>query len=233
MGPGILWRGGAGRASKGYAVLMLYEHLGARPRIHDTAVVAPTAVVSGDVEIGPHCQVLHGAVITAEGGPIRLGEHVIVMENALIRATAANAARIGAHTLVGTLASVAGATVGNEVFFASGARIFNGAVVGDNCEVRVNAIVHRRAVLPAGTVVPIGWVAVGDPVRLLSPDREAEIAEAQPELDFPGHVFGVDRDTPDLMVQLTERYGSSLARHATDREVSRDGEIGPGGDARR
>ncbi|PJI51356.1 hypothetical protein CTI14_62035 [Methylobacterium radiotolerans] len=25
---------------------MLYEHLGARPRIHDTAVVAPTAVIS-------------------------------------------------------------------------------------------------------------------------------------------------------------------------------------------
>ena len=139
---------------------MLYEHLGARPRIHDTAVVAPTAVISGDVELGPGCQVLHGAVITAEGGPITLGAHVIVMENALIRATAANAVHIGAHTLVGTLASIAGATVGEEVFFASGARVFNGALVGDRCEVRVNAIVHRRAVLPSGTVVPIGWAAI-------------------------------------------------------------------------
>ena len=81
---------------------MIYEHLGARPRIHDTAVVAPTAVISGDVEIGQDCQVLHGAVITAEGGPITLGEHVIVMENALIRATAADAVHIGDHTLVDT-----------------------------------------------------------------------------------------------------------------------------------
>ncbi|MGL3149628.1 gamma carbonic anhydrase family protein [Microbacterium sp. A82] len=195
---------------------MLYEHLGARPRIHDTAVIAPTAVISGDVEIGPGCQVLHGAVITAEGGAIRLGEHVIVMENSLIRATAANAVHIGDHTLVGTLASIAGATVGEEVFFASGARIFNGAIIGPRCEVRVNAIVQRRAVLPEGTVVPIGWVAAGDPLQLFSPDQAEEIAEAQPELDFPGHVFGVDRDTPDLMVQLTERYASSLARHADD-----------------
>lgn len=195
---------------------MLYEHLGARPRIHDTAVIAPTAVISGDVEIGPGCQVLHGAIITAEGGPITLGEHVIVMENALIRATAADALRIGSHTLVGTFASIAGATIGEEVFFASGARVFNGAIVGPRCEVRVNAIVQRRAVLPEGTVVPIGWIAVGDPVQLFSPDQADEIAEAQPELDFPGHVFGVDRDTPDLMVQLTERYGSSLARHAED-----------------
>lgn len=201
---------------------MLYEHLGARPRIHDTAVIAPTAVVSGDVQIGAGCQVLHGAVITAEGGPITLGEHVIVMENALVRATAANAVHIGDHTLVGTLASIAGATVGEEVFLASGARVFNGALVGSRCEVRVNAIVHRRARLPEGTVVPIGWVAVGDPVQLLSPDRADEIAAAQPDLDFPGHVFGVDRDTPDLMVQLTERYGSSLARHAHDTLISGD-----------
>ena len=198
---------------------MLYEHLGARPRIHDTAVVAPTAVISGDVEIGPNCQVLHGAVITAEGGPIRLGEHVIVMENALIRATAANAVHIGDHTLVGTLASIAGATIGEEVFFASGSRVFNGALVGDRCEVRVNAIIQRRAVVPQGTVIPIGWVAAGDPLQLFSPDQADEIAAAQPELDFPGHVFGVDRDTPDLMVQLTERYGSSLARHAGDIQV--------------
>lgn len=195
---------------------MLYEHLGARPRIHDTAVIAPTAVISGDVEIGPECHVLHGAVITAEGGPIRIGANVIVMENALLRATAADAVHIGAHSLIGTLASVAGADIGEEVFLASGARVFNGARIAHRCEVRVNAIVHRRAVLPEGTVVPIGWVAVGNPVQLLSPDRAEEIAEAQPELDFPGYAFGVDRDTPDLMVQLTERYGSSLARHRDD-----------------
>jgi len=195
---------------------MLYEHLGARPRIDDTAVVAPTAVISGDVEIGPDCHVLHGAVITAEGGPITLGANVIVMENALLRATAVDAVHIGAHTLIGTLASVAGASIGEQVFLASGARVFNGARIADRCEVRVNAIVHRRAALPEGAVVPIGWVAVGDPVQLLSPDQADAIAEAQPELDFPGHVFGVDRDTPDLMVQLTERYGSSLARHKDD-----------------
>ena len=198
---------------------MLYEHLGARPRIDDSAVIAPTAVISGDVRIGPGCQVLHGAVITAEGSSITLGEHVIVMENALIRATAANAVHIGDHTLVGTLASIAGAAVGDEVFLASGARVFNGSIVGRRCEIRVNAIVTRRAVLPEGTVVPIGWVAAGDPVELFSPDQAEAIADAQPELDFPGHVFGVDRDTPDLMVQLTERYATSLARHADDQAV--------------
>ena len=68
-------------------------------------------------------------------------------------------------------------------------------------------------------MVPIGWIAVGDPAVLLSSEHDAEISAAQPELDFPGYVFGVDRNTPDLMVQLTERYGQSLARHADDQRI--------------
>jgi len=196
-----------------------FEHLDARPRIDPTAVIAETAVVSGDVTIGPECQILHGAVITAEGGPITLGAHVIVMENAVIRASSADPVHIGDHTLVGPGATVSGATIGEEVFLATGTRVFNGAHVGDRCEVRINATVHLRTTLPPETVVPIGWVAVGEPFALYSPDRHEEIWAAQQELDFLGYVFGIDRETPDLMVQLTERYGRSLARHRGDTRI--------------
>lgn len=198
---------------------MRFEHLGAQPRIHPDAVVAATAVISGDVEIGADCQILHGAVITAEGGAITLGENVIVMENALIRATATNPVHIADHVLVGPMASISGAVVEEEVFLATGTRVFNGARIGARSEVRINAVVHLRTTLLADSTVPIGWVAVGDPVQVLPPDRHEEIWAAQRELDFPGYVFGLDRETPDLMVQLTERYGRSLARHADDRRL--------------
>jgi carbonic anhydrase/acetyltransferase-like protein (isoleucine patch superfamily) len=193
-----------------------FEHLGVRPRVHSSAVIASTAVVSGDVSIGPDCQVLHGAVITAEGGPVTLGAHVILMENAVIRATATNAVHIGDHVLIGPMASVSGATVEDEVFLATGTRLFNGARIGARSEVRINAVVHLRTELPPESVVPIGWIAVGDPVQILPPEQHEQIWAAQRELDFPGYVFGLDRNTPDLMVQLTERYGRSLARHADD-----------------
>ena len=198
---------------------MQFEHLGARPRVHPGAVVAPTAVISGDVTIGEGCQVLHGAVLTAEGGPITLGDSVIVMENALIRASAAHPVHIGSHVLVGPTASLSGATVADEVFLATGTRVFNGARIGQRSEVRIGAIVHLRTDLPPESVVPIGWVAVGDPAQMLSPDRHEEIWALQKDLDFPGYVFGLDRETPDLMIQLTERYGAALARHAADRRL--------------
>lgn len=195
---------------------MRYQHLGARPEVHPDAVIAPTAVLSGDVTIGPGCQILHGAVITAEGGPITLGAHVIVMENAVIRASVTNPVHIGDHTLIGPMASISGATIEEEAFIATGVRVFNGAHIGARSEVRINAVVHLRTRLPESSVVPIAWVAVGDPAVTLSPDRHDEIWARQQELDFPGYVFGLDRDTPDLMVQLTERYGRGLARHAAD-----------------
>ncbi|MCH6232264.1 gamma carbonic anhydrase family protein [Microbacterium sp. CFH 31415] len=198
---------------------MRFEHLGAQPRIHPDAVIAATAVISGDVEIGADCQVLHGAVITAEGGAITLGTNVIVMENALIRATSTNPVHIADHVLVGPMASVSGAVVEDEVFLATGTRVFNGARIGARSEVRINGVVHLRTTLPAESTVPIGWVAIGDPVQILPPDRHEEIWAAQRELDFPGYVFGLDRETPDLMVQLTERYGRSLARHVDDRRL--------------
>ena len=42
---------------------MLIEHAGKRPSIADSAFVAPTAVVCGDVRIGANSRVLFGAVI--------------------------------------------------------------------------------------------------------------------------------------------------------------------------
>jgi carbonic anhydrase/acetyltransferase-like protein (isoleucine patch superfamily) len=46
---------------------VLIEHEGRRPDVHPSAWVAPTAVVSGDVRLGPGCRVLFGAVITDDG----------------------------------------------------------------------------------------------------------------------------------------------------------------------
>ena len=198
---------------------VILPYRGKSPAIDPTAFIAPSAAVIGDVTIGAGCQVLHGAVLTAEGGPITLDENVIVMENALVRASATHPVHIGSHVLVGPTASISGATVAEEVFVATGTRVFNGARIGRRSEVRINAVVHLRTVLPPESTVPIGWVAVGDPAQMFSPDRHEEIWALQKDLDFPGFVFGLDRATPDLMIQLTERYGAALARHALDRRL--------------
>ena len=55
------------------------------PQVSESAYIAPTAVLAGDVTVGPHSRVLFGAVITAEGGPVEIGRNCVVMENAVVR----------------------------------------------------------------------------------------------------------------------------------------------------
>lgn len=207
---------------------VLFEHRGRQPEVDPSACVAPTAVLSGQVRIGAGCQVLHGAVLTDDGGPVELGESTIVMENAVLRGTRRDATRLGANVLVGPRAYLVGASVDDNCFLATGATVFNGARLGRGCEVRINGLVHLRTVLPPDTLVPLGWVAVGDPPLITSPDRHDAIWAVQRRLDFTGYVWGLP--PPDTaahgvpggqMPEITHRFGRLLAQHAADRLMGR------------
>jgi carbonic anhydrase/acetyltransferase-like protein (isoleucine patch superfamily) len=156
---------------------MLVEHHGHRPVVPDSAYVAPSAVVCGAVVLGERARVLHGAVLTAEDGEVRVGDDVVVMENALVRGRSRHPAVIGDAVLVGPHAHVNGARIEDEVFVATGASLFPGSVAGVGSELRINSVLHVNSRLEERTVVPIGWIAVGDPAELFSPDRHEELWE--------------------------------------------------------
>jgi carbonic anhydrase/acetyltransferase-like protein (isoleucine patch superfamily) len=197
---------------------MLLEHLGKRPRVHETAYIAPTATVCGDVTVGAESRVLFGAVLVAEGGPVTLGRHCIVMEQAVVRGTPRHPARLGDHVLIGPHAHLSGCVVDESVFVATGASVFNGARLGARSEVRINGVVHVNTALAPGATVPIGWVAVGDPAQILPPDEHERIWAIQKTLDFPRTVFGLDRlpEGETLMPEMTRRYGRALGAHRQD-----------------
>lgn len=193
---------------------MLIEHRGVRPSIHVSAYIAPTAVVCGDVTVGPECRILFGAVLTAEGGEVVIGARSIVMEHAVIRGARRHPARIGSDVLIGPHAHLSGCTVENEAFIATGAAIFNGATIGTRAEVRINGVVHVRSRLMPDDSVPIGWIAVGDPATILPPGAHESIAPIQRALDFSRTVFGVDPDASQA--EVTARYGPHLGEHRLD-----------------
>jgi carbonic anhydrase/acetyltransferase-like protein (isoleucine patch superfamily) len=198
---------------------MLIEHQEREPQIHETAYIAPTAVVCGNVSIGAQCHIMFGAAIIAEGGKVTLGDHCIVMENVVIRSSARHTVKIGNHVLIGPRAYLTGCTVADDVFLATGATIFNGARIGTRAEVRINGTVHLKTNVPPDATVPIGWVAVGDPAEMHPPSEHDEIWKVQDPLDFPGTVFGLTRPAPGEtnMPELTRRYARALTKHKNDR----------------
>jgi len=196
---------------------MLIEHRGGVPQVHPSAYVAPTAVICGAVRIGPDARVLFGAVLSAEDGQISVGARSIVMENAVIRGRARHPVGIGDDVLVGPHAHVNGAQVGDGCFLATGVSLFPGCVAGAGSEVRIGGIVQVNTVLPPGTMVPIGWVAVGDPAKIYPPGEHERIWAIQESLDFPGTVYGLARDTP--AAERMSRQSAWFAAHLGDRII--------------
>lgn len=193
---------------------MLFRHRGASPSIDDSAYIAPSAVIVGDVRIAAGVRILHGAVVTAEDGEVTIGENCVVMEHALVRGRAGHPVHIGSSVLIGPHSHVNGSVVDDEAFIATGASLFPGSRIGAGAEVRINGVVHVNTVVPVGAVVPIGWVAVGDPAEILPPEKHDEIWAIQRGLDFGRTVYGVGRDVP--MTELMRRQSDYYGAHADD-----------------
>jgi gamma-carbonic anhydrase len=194
---------------------VLLEHRGKAPAVDPSAYVAPTAVLCGDVRVGPDARVLFGAVVTAEDGRVEIGARCVVMENALVRARASHPVVLGDDVLLGPHAHVNGATIGEGSFIATGASLFPGSRLGRDVEVRIDGVVHVNTSLEDEALVPIGWVAVGDPASILPPGEHEEIWRIQKGLDFPGTVYGLPRSASarERMEKQTAWFGA----HREDR----------------
>jgi carbonic anhydrase/acetyltransferase-like protein (isoleucine patch superfamily) len=108
-------------------------------------------------------------VIEAHGAPVHIGTQCVIRENLNIRSTSGDAVEIGDYVLIGPHSSLKGCTIAAECFLATGVKIYQRARVGRRSEVRVDGVVHVGSVLSLHSLVPIKWVAVGDPAQLFPP----------------------------------------------------------------
>ncbi len=188
-----------------------------RPKLHSSAYVAPSATIAGDVTIDAGCAVLHGAIITAEGAPLRIGSDTVVMENAVIKSSGGSVLQfpctIGSKCIVGPHAYVVGATVADGCFIAAGTKIFNGATLEEGSGVALGGIVHIKSRLGKGQSVPMQHIALGDPAAIYSPDRAQEL---HAQIAFFADVFNVEGGE-GARARAAEAYAKFLRKaHAQD-----------------
>lgn len=200
---------------------MIIKHLGKEPIIDENAYIAPNATVCGEVKIGKNARIMFGVSIIAEGGFIEIGDNCIVLENTVLRSTVNHSLKIGSSVLIGPNAHLVGCTVEDNVFIATGASVFHGAKLSKGSEVRINGVVHIMTTLPENETVPIGWVAVGTPAKILPPDMHDQIWAIQKPLNFPKVVYGVDRkpNGQTIMPEITEMMAKALKSHKEDRII--------------
>ncbi len=195
---------------------MLIKHRGFEPVVDPTAFVAPTAVVVGRVRIGPRSRIMYGAVLDSEGSEIAVGKCTIVCENAVIRATASGDADypvvIGDHVFISPQATLLGCTLEQCCYIATGATVLQGATIRAGAALAVGAFVHAKTVVPAGFFVPPGTIAIGDPVRLYTPDQKEALADAVKSVEFARIAFGAKAPWEDRL----SRYRESTETRSTE-----------------
>ncbi|MES2737470.1 MAG: gamma carbonic anhydrase family protein [Verrucomicrobiota bacterium] len=140
------------------------------PAVHDSAFIAPGAVVIGAVELGAESSVWYTSVLRGDINRIVVGAQSNVQDGSVLHVSDDHPCILGDRVTVGHRAIVHACTVGDEVLVGMGAIILDGAVIG------ARSIIAAGALVTKGKVIPEGSLVVGSParvVRALTPEEQA------------------------------------------------------------
>lgn len=194
---------------------MILPHRGRWPRIHETAFVAPTADIIGDVEIGGQSSVWFKCVIRGDVNSVRIGQRTNVQDLSILHVTRLKSPlQIGDEVTVGHRATLHGCTIGNRVLVGMGAIIMDHSEIGDE------SIVGAGSVVTKGTKVPSRSLVVGVPARIVRSLNEQELGflsqsaanYAADAAEYQGYVHGPVRlgsnnsDLETFPEQLSDGY---------------------------
>lgn len=135
--------------------------------IHDSAFIAPGALVMGDVQLGPESSVWYGAVVRGDMAPIRVGARTNLQDGVIVHVDEGVPCTVGERVGVGHRAILHGCTVEDDCLVGMGAILLNGVVLGRG------SVVAAGAVLREGMRVPPGSLVMGVPGRVVRPVDEA------------------------------------------------------------
>ena len=150
--------------------MSLYQLDDISPRLADTAWVADSAKVMGNVELAADTSVWFGAVLRGDTEVIRVGRGSNIQENAVVHADIGFPVLIGENVTVGHQVMLHGCSIGDGSLIGIQAVVLNGAKIGKHCLVGAGALVTEGKEFPDGSMI-IG--APAKVVRQLTPEQMA------------------------------------------------------------
>lgn len=140
-----------------------FELDGVRPRVHADAFVAPTAVLIGDVEVGPGASIWFGVILRGDESGIIVGAGSNIQDNAVVHCSRDLPTVIGEGVTIGHGACIEACVV------EQGAVVGTGAVMLQRTRLGAGAMLAAGSVLPEGREVPPGHLAAGVPAVVKKP----------------------------------------------------------------
>jgi carbonic anhydrase/acetyltransferase-like protein (isoleucine patch superfamily) len=148
----------------------LYAYRDIVPTIAMSAILFPTAEITGDVVVGERTIIGAGVKIIGDShGPVRIGDDVQILENTVLHLLPDNDLILGDGVVVGPGSMIHGCRIGAHSVIEPGAIICDGSTLGAGCVVRAGAVVKQRSRFADGTeidgfpAVEVGRVAATPP----------------------------------------------------------------------
>ena len=150
----------------------LYSLDGVAPRVHESAFVAPTAAVIGDVEIGQGASIWFHCVLRGDTNLIRVGARSNIQDGSVLHVNPGDGMQclIGEDVTVGHMAIVHAATLHDRAFVAMSAVVLDGAVI------EAGGMLGAGAVLTPGKRIGRNELWTGTPAKLMRVLSDEEVA---------------------------------------------------------
>lgn len=151
-------------------MLKVYSIDGITPVVDPTAFVHPTAVLIGDVVVGPRCYVGPLASLRGDFGRILMHEGSNVQDCCVVHGFPDSETVIEVDGHVGHSAVLHGCHIGKNAMIGMNAVIMDGAVIGEA------SIVGASSFVKAGSIIPARSMVMGTPAKIIRELSDAEIA---------------------------------------------------------
>ncbi|MEC5213593.1 carbonic anhydrase/acetyltransferase-like protein (isoleucine patch superfamily) [Polaromonas sp. CG_9.5] len=149
--------------------MAIYQLDDLSPAIHDSAWVADSASVMGNVTLCEDSSVWFGVVIRGDTETITVGKGANIQDNSVLHADHGMPLVIGDNVTVGHQVMLHGCTIGDGSLIGIQAVVLNGAKIGKNCLVGAGALVTE------GKEFPDGCMILGSPAKAVRQLSDAQI----------------------------------------------------------
>lgn len=170
--------------------MSIYQLGDIKPEIHDSAWVAPTASVIGNVILEAQSSVWFGAVLRGDNETIRVGARANVQDNSILHTDPGCPLDIGENVIIGHRVMLHGCTIGEGSLIGIGATILNRAKIGKNCLIGAHALITEDKVIPDNSMV------IGAPGKVIKTLNENQISMLR--LNAEVYVKNAERFEQDL-----------------------------------
>lgn len=149
--------------------MKVYAIDGMIPVIDPTAYVHPTAVLIGDVIIGPGCYVGPNACLRGDFGRLELKRGANLQDTCVMHAFPGTDTVVEEDGHIGHGAVLHGCVIGKNALVGMNSVIMDGAVVGESSIVAAMSFVKAKMEIPERTLV------AGSPARIIKELTDKEV----------------------------------------------------------